>query len=183
MSDDQREQMNAMKLDKERAEYLLDSVITPALKVDFQELFYNFLQVLENDDNPVVKVVAKDVRSQLGTSTVSQPNPGQPPPGQQPHTPQSYPGQPNSVQPYPPQPYPMQPYPPQPYPMQPYPTQPYPGYQPYAAVMGQPPPGQLYNGPNPLQPYHPQGKLKCVLLCICSTYMYILAACVRTQLW
>ena len=65
MTDDQREQMNAMTLDKDRAGYLLDTVIIATLKVDIQEQFYNFLGVLENYDNAVVKQVGNDLRMHL----------------------------------------------------------------------------------------------------------------------
>ena len=56
MSDNQREQMNTMTSDKERAGYLLDTVIIAFLKVNIRETFDNFLQVIEDDNNPVVKV-------------------------------------------------------------------------------------------------------------------------------
>ena len=92
MSDDQREQMNAMTLDKERAGYLMDNVIIPTLKVDCQEPFYNFLKILEDDDNPaVVKAVAKDLRSSLRLSAASQPYGGLVHPPYQGQTPQQYP--------------------------------------------------------------------------------------------
>ena len=71
MSDDQRDQMKAMTLDKERAEYLIDNVIITSLKVDAREPFYDFLQVLEDGDNAVVKAVARDLRSQLEQSLQS----------------------------------------------------------------------------------------------------------------
>ena len=146
MSDDQREQMKAMTLDKERAEYLIDNVIITSLKVDADKPFYDFLQVLEEEeDSAVVKAVARDLRSQLGPSMPQ-------PPVQQAYVPQSYSGQPgqplyNGGLPYPTQPYLVhQPYPPAPYPPQPY----------YGT--GQPPPGQFYSGPNPVQSYPPQGQ-------------------------
>ena len=129
VSDDQREQMNAMTLDKERAGYLLDTVIITSLKVDIQETFYNFLQVLEDDDNPVVKVVANDLRSQLGPSMPPQPCEGSVhPPSQGQTPPQQYP------------PYHRQ-----------TPHQQYPPYQ------GQTPPQQYspYQGQTPLQQYSP----------------------------
>ena len=110
VSDDQREKMKAMTLDKDRAGYLLDHVIIPTLKVDIQEPFYNFLEVLEQDENVVVKKVAKDLRSLLGPPM---PQPGQPFPGQPQYGGQPYPGQPQyGGQPYPapPQVYPGQPY-------------------------------------------------------------------------
>ena len=65
MTDDQREQMNAMTLDKDRAGYLLDTVIIATLKVDIQEQFYNFLGVLVNYDNAVVKQIGNDLRMHL----------------------------------------------------------------------------------------------------------------------
>ena len=165
VSDDQREQMNAMTLDKERAEYLLDTVIITSLKVDIQETFYNFLQVLEDDDNPVVKVVAKDLRSQLGPSMPPQPCEGSVhPPSQGQTPPQQYPPYHGQT---PPQQYP--PYhrqtPPQQYP--PYhrqtPHQQYPPYQgqtppqQYPPYHGQTPPQQYspYQGQTPLQQYSP----------------------------
>ena len=83
--------MNAMRLDKERAGYLIDNVIIPTLKVDYQEPFYNFLKVLEDDDNPaVVKAVAKVLRSQLGLSMPPQPYDGLVHPPHQRQTPQQY---------------------------------------------------------------------------------------------
>ena len=111
VSDDQREKMKAMTLDKERAGYLLDNVIIPTLKVDIREPFYNFLETLEQDENVVVKAVAKDLRSLLGPPM---PQPGQPFPPQQQYSGQPYPA--------PPQTYPGQPY------AQPYAGQPYPGH-------------------------------------------------------
>ena len=106
VSDDQREQMNAMTLDKERAGYLMDNVIIPTLKVDCQEPFYNFLKILEDDDNPaVVKAVAKDLRSLLPPVTFASqgqyptPYPVYPPQAGQPHP--AYPPQPYAGQ-YPP---------------------------------------------------------------------------------
>ena len=111
VSDDQREKMKAMTLDKERAGYLLDNVIIPTLKVDIREPFYNFLETLEQDENVVVKAVAKDLRSLLGPPM---PQPGQPLPPQQQYSGQPYPA--------PPQTYPGQPY------AQPYAGQPYPGH-------------------------------------------------------
>ena len=114
VSDDQRDKMNAMTLDKQRAGYLMDNVIIPTLKVDIREPFYNFLQVLEEDENVVVNAIAKDLRSLLGPPM---PQPGQP-----------FSGQPYGGQPYPGQPYPGQPYAGQPYPGQPYAGQPYPGH-------------------------------------------------------
>ena len=136
VSDDQRDQMNAMTLDKERAGYLLDNVIIPSLKVDIREPFYNFLEVLKEDENPVVKAIGDELRSRLGPP-MPQPNPGQYPP---PTGPAQYPpstGQPYPTQ-YPQQPYPAQ-YPQQPYPAQ-YPQQPQPGQ--YPPPTRQPYPGQ-----------------------------------------
>ena len=104
--------MNAMTLDKERAGYLIDNVIITTLKVDSQETFYNFLQVLENDDNPVVKVVANDLRSQLGPSMPPQPYGGSVHPPTQGQMPQPYPpywGHSEMAQP--PQPYQPCPFP------------------------------------------------------------------------
>ena len=67
MSDEDVVRMDSMKLDKDRAKYLIETVVA-SLRYDFRERFYNFLQVLEEEDNPVVKVVAKDMRSQLEPS-------------------------------------------------------------------------------------------------------------------
>ena len=69
--------MNAMTSDKDRAEYLMNKVLIPSLKADVREPFYNFLQVLEDDDNPVVKAIVKDLRSHLRPSMPPQP-PGPP---------------------------------------------------------------------------------------------------------
>ena len=114
VSDNQRAQMKAMESDKERAEYLIDNVITPSLKIDILEPFYDFLQVLEGEDNSVVKAVAKDLRSQLGPSmpqplhgvSVHPPSQGQTPqqyPPSQGQTPQQYPpSQGQTSQQYPP---------------------------------------------------------------------------------
>ena len=61
--------MNAMKSDKERAGYLMDTVIIPILKNNTSWVpFYKFLKVLLNDGNPAVKVVAKELRSHLRPS-------------------------------------------------------------------------------------------------------------------
>ena len=79
VSDDQRDKMNAMTSDKHRAVYLWDNVIVPTLKDDNREPFYNFLQVLEEDENVSVKVVSKKVRSFLRPPM---PQPGQPHGGQ-----------------------------------------------------------------------------------------------------
>jgi len=78
--------MDIMSLDKDRAGYLMDRIIIPSLKLDIVEPFYNFLEVLElEEDNVVVKVIAKDLRSLLGPP-MPQPHGGQPyAPGQPPH--------------------------------------------------------------------------------------------------
>ena len=65
MTDDQRKQINEMTVDKERAGYLLDTVIIATLKVDYRELFYNFLGVLEDYNSPVVKQIGNDLRVHL----------------------------------------------------------------------------------------------------------------------
>ena len=171
MSDKQREQMDAMTLDKERAGYLLDSVIITSLKVDIHEPFYRFLQVLEEDHNPVVNVVADDLRShlkqpQLSTQRFSCPDGHLSSPYPE-YPPQSLDGQPSSLQPnlvhqlpIPEHPRPEQPYP---YPEQSYPEQPPLGQQFYTGSYSeQPYPVQPncvypYSGqPNPGQP--PQGQ-------------------------
>ena len=177
MSDKQREQMNAMTLDKERAGYLLDSVIITSLKVDIQEPFYRFLQVLEDDHNPVVNVVANDLRShlkqpQLSTQRYSYPAGHLSSPYPE-YSPQPLDEQPSSLQPnlvhqlpIPEHPRPEQPYP---YPEQSYPSQPPLGQQfntgsyseePYPVQPNcvhpysrQPPQGQqFYNTSNSIQP-------------------------------
>ena len=187
MSDNQKEQMIAMTLDKERAGYLLDSVIIATLKIDIQESFYKFLQVLEDDHNPVVKVVANDLRlylkqPQLPMRSFSCPAGHLSSPYSE-YPPQPLDGQPSSLQhnlvhqlPIAEHPSPEQPYS---YPGQPYPSQPLLGQQfntgsysypvhpncanPYS---GQPNPGQpqqpsrFYSEqPNPVQPYAGQPNL------------------------
>ena len=94
--------MEVMALDKQRAAYLMDTVIIPSLKLDIPEPFYSFLKVLEEEeDNLVLKTIAESLRSLLGPP-MPQPYGGQPyTPGQpqhyatgQPYAPRApYPGQ------------------------------------------------------------------------------------------
>ena len=147
-----------MKLDKQRAAYLMDTVIIPSLKLDIPEPFYSFLKVLEEEeDNLVLKAIADSLRSLLGPP-MPQPQPsGQIYPPRQtsaPHGQPYAPGQPHGGQPY--------------APGQPHGGQPYASGQPYGQpyVCGQtygPPPGQPYNPgpPSAGQPYPlgPQGTL------------------------
>ena len=70
--------MNAMTLDKDRASYLLDSVIIPSLKLDIHDVFDAFLHVLEEDDSPIIKRLYEDLKSYLELS-LSQPSPAHPP--------------------------------------------------------------------------------------------------------
>ena len=76
-----------MTLDKQRAGYLMDTVIIPSLKLDIPEPFYSFLKVLEEEeDNLVLKAIADSLRSLLGPP-MPQPHVGPPsgqiyPPGQ-----------------------------------------------------------------------------------------------------
>ena len=150
--------MNAMTLDKDRAEYLVDEVIIPSLKLDIREPFDNFLQVLEDDDNPVVIAIVKSLKSYLAGSIPPQRK------GSLPHQPYSFPVGPDSprqpyryIDPSPGQPYPGQPYPGQTYSGQSYPVPPSPGYQHQPSYFEQSypgsTPGQPYPGSNPGQPY------------------------------
>ena len=52
-----------MKLDKDRASYLLDKIIIPSLKLDIQDLFNGFLRVLEQHDE--TKKLCEDLKLNL----------------------------------------------------------------------------------------------------------------------
>ena len=57
------EEMYTMKLDKDRASYLLDKVIIPSLKLDIHDLFDGFLRVLEQHDE--TKELCEDLKLNL----------------------------------------------------------------------------------------------------------------------
>ena len=72
----QNEVMDAMRLDKDRASYLLDKVIIPSLKLDVHDLFDAFLRVLEEHDDDT-KQLCEDLKLYLRQSVSWQPQPPQ----------------------------------------------------------------------------------------------------------
>ena len=67
----QNEVMDAMRLDKDRASYLLDKVVIPSLKLDVRDLFDAFLRVLEERDD--TKHLYEDLKLHLRQSLSQQP--------------------------------------------------------------------------------------------------------------
>ena len=146
--------MNVMTLDKDRAEYLIDTVIIPSLEVGAKESFTNFLKVLGEDDSPISKEVLKDLNTHLGPSYSFQtghPHHGYPPQSYPPQTSQSYPEQ--SHHGYPPF------YPPQTGTVQPGPFH---GYPPQANLPQAA--GQFYPQPTPHHGYPPQGTVILIIV-------------------
>lgn len=69
----QSEVMVTMKLDKDRASYLLDKVIIPSLKLDVHDLFDAFMRVLEEHDVDT-KRLCEDLKLHLRQSLSQQPS-------------------------------------------------------------------------------------------------------------
>ena len=143
--------MNVKKLDKDRAEYLIDTVIIPSLEVGAKESFTNFLKVLGEDDSPISKEILKDLNTHLGPS-----QPYQGPPMPQPY---STPQGPSATHP--------------PYHQGPPMPQPYYGHQGAPTTY---PPYHYQGPPMPQPPYHgaappPHGKVNFHYL-ILHTSMY-----------
>ena len=63
--------MDAMRLDKDRASFLLDKVIIPSLKLDVRDLFDAFLRVLEERDD--TKQLCEDLKLHLRQLLSQQP--------------------------------------------------------------------------------------------------------------
>ena len=61
LSDDHKSNIAALTVEKEKAEYFLDKVIQPGLKIEYTELFDEMLKLMKTSDDRTVKYLVKKI--------------------------------------------------------------------------------------------------------------------------
>ena len=68
---DHKANIDALDTRKRKVEYFLDYVIKPGLEVGYTGQFDNMLKIMETNDDPAVKFVAKEIREFVSCSEIS----------------------------------------------------------------------------------------------------------------